>query len=88
LQPQPLLLLKATVEEIENKYFSDNQSVNSNTTLNKIEVELLDLPEVNIPELKPKKNRPKDKKNKQYLLLKPNKKRLTRTKTKQTRQFA
>jgi hypothetical protein len=64
LQPQLLLLLKATIEEIKNKYFSDGQSINNNITLSKIEVELLDLLEVNIPESKPKKNRPKDTKNK------------------------
>jgi hypothetical protein len=78
-------LLKIIIEEIKNKYFSDNQSINSNITLNKIEVELLDLLEVNIPESKPKKNRPKDTKNKQYLLPKPNKKRLTRAKAKRAR---
>jgi predicted DsbA family dithiol-disulfide isomerase len=50
LQPQSLLLLKAIVEKIKNKYFSDNQNVNSNTILSKIEVELLDLLEINIPE--------------------------------------
>jgi hypothetical protein len=57
LQPQPLLLLKATVEEIKNKYFLDSQNINSNIILNKIEVEPLDLLEVNIPESKPKKGR-------------------------------
>jgi hypothetical protein len=88
LQPQPSLLLKIIVEEIEDKYFSDGQSINSNIILSEIEVELLDLPEVNIPESKPKKNRPKGTKNKQYLLLKSSKKRLTKTKAKQARQFA
>jgi hypothetical protein len=84
LQPQPLLPLKATIEEIEDKYFSDGQNINSNTTLSKIKVEPLDLLEVNIPESKPKKGRPKGTKNKQYFPLKPSK-RLTRAKTKQTR---
>jgi hypothetical protein len=88
LQPQLLPPLKATVEEIENKYFSDGQSINNNTILSEIEVEPLDLPEINIPESKPKRGRPKGTKNKQYLPPKPNKKRLTRTKAKQTRQFA
>jgi hypothetical protein len=83
-----LLLLKATIEEIENEYFSDGQSVNSNITLSKIKVEPLDLLEVNIPESKPKRDRPKGTKNKQYLPPKPSKKRLTRAKTKQARQFA
>jgi hypothetical protein len=87
LQPQLLLLLKATIEKIKNKYFSDSQSVNNNIILNKIEVELLDLLEINIPESKPKKNRPKNTKNKQYLPPKPNKKRLTRAEVKQARQF-
>jgi hypothetical protein len=87
LQPQLLPPLKATVKEIENEYFSDGQSVNNNTTLSEIEVELLDLLEINIPELKPKKDRPKNTKNKQYLPPKPSKKRLTRTKAKQARQF-
>jgi hypothetical protein len=82
LQPQPSPLLKATVEEIKNKYFSDGQSINNNTTLNKIKIKLLDLLEINIPESKPKKNRPK---NKQYLPPKPNKKRLTRAKAKQVK---
>jgi hypothetical protein len=85
LQPQLLLLLKATIEKIKNKYFSDSQSVNNNITLSKIEVELLDLLEINIPKLKPKKNKPKSTKNKQYLLPKPSKKKLTRAKIKQTR---
>jgi hypothetical protein len=85
LQPQLLLPLKVTIEEIKNKYFSDGQNINNNIILNKIEVELLDLLEVNIPESKPKKNRPKGTKNKQYLPPKPSKKRLTRTKAKQTR---
>jgi hypothetical protein len=64
LQPQPLLLLKATIEEIKDKYFLDSQSINSNIILSKIEVEPLDLLEVNIPESKPKKDRPKSTKNK------------------------
>jgi hypothetical protein len=85
LQPQLLLLLKTIIEEIENKYFSDGQSINNNTILNKIEVDLLDLLEINIHKSKPKKNKPKSTKNKQYLPPKPNKKRLTRTKTKRTR---
>jgi hypothetical protein len=85
LQPQLLLPLKITIEEIENKYFSDSQSINSNTILSEIEVEPLDLPEVNIPESKPKRGRPKGIKNKQYFPPKPNKKRLTRTKAKQAR---
>jgi hypothetical protein len=87
LQPQLLLPLKTIVKEIKNKYFSDGQSINSNITLSKIEVELLDLLEVNIPESKPKKNKPKGTKNKQYLPPKPNKKKLTRAKAKQTKQF-
>jgi hypothetical protein len=58
------LLLKVTIEEIKDKYFSDNQSINSNIILNKIKIELLDLLEVNIPESKPKRNRPKGTKNK------------------------
>jgi hypothetical protein len=82
-----LLLLKATIEEIENEYFSDSQSINSDTILNKIEVELLDLLEVNVPESKPKRNRPKSTKNKQYFPPKPNKKKLTRAKAKRARQF-
>jgi hypothetical protein len=85
LQPQLLLPLKAIIEEIKNKYFSDGQNVNNNITLSKIEVELLDLLEVNIPESKPKKNRPKGTKNKQYFPPKPNKKRLTRAKAKQAK---
>jgi hypothetical protein len=64
LQSQLLLLLKVIVKEIENKYFSDSQNINNNITLSKIEVELLDLLEVNILELKPKRNRPKSTKNK------------------------
>jgi hypothetical protein len=80
-----LLLLKAIIEEIEDKYFSDGQSVNNDTILSKIEVELLDLLEVNIPESKPKKSRPKGTKNKQYLPPKPSKKKLTRAKAKQAR---
>ena len=64
MQPQPLLLLKITIEEIKNKYFSDGQSINNNTTLSKIEVELLDLLEINILKSKPKKNRRKSTKNK------------------------
>jgi hypothetical protein len=88
LQPQLLPLLKATIEEIKNKYFSDGQNVNNNATLSEIEVEPLDLPEVNIPESKPKRDRPKGTKNKQYLPPKPSKKRLTRAKAKQARQFA
>jgi hypothetical protein len=87
LQPQPLPPLKVTIEKIEDKYFSNGQSINSNIILNKIKIELLDLLEINIPKSKPKKSRPKSTKNKQYLLLKPNKKRLTRAKTKQARQF-
>jgi hypothetical protein len=79
--------LKITIEEIKNKYFSDGQSINNNIILNKIEVELLDLLEVNIPESKPKRGRPKGTKNKQYLPPKPNKKKLTRAKAKQTKQF-
>jgi hypothetical protein len=85
LQPQPLPPLKVTIEKIEDKYFSNGQSINSNIILNKIKIELLDLLEINIPKSKPKKSRPKSTKNKQYLLLKPNKKRLTRAKTKQAR---
>jgi hypothetical protein len=85
LQPQLLLLLKVIIEEIKNKYFLDSQSINNNIILNKIEIELLDLLEINIPELKPKKDRPKSIKNKQYLPPKPNKKRLTRAKTKRAR---
>jgi hypothetical protein len=85
LQPQLLLLLKVTIEEIKNEYFLDGQNINNNIILNKIEVELLDLLEVNIPESKPKKGRPKGIKNKQYFPPKPNKKKLTRAKTKQTR---
>jgi hypothetical protein len=84
LQPQLLLLLKATIKEIEDKYFSDSQNINNNIILSKIKIELLDLLEINIPELKPKKNRPKGTKNKQYLLLKPSK-RLIRAKAKQAR---
>jgi hypothetical protein len=64
LQPQLLLLLKITIEKIKNKYFSDSQSINNNIILSEIKVELLDLLEVNIPKSKPKKNRPKDTKNK------------------------
>jgi hypothetical protein len=64
LQPQLLLPLKIIIKEIENKYFSDGQSINNNITLNKIEIELLDLLEVNIPKLKPKRDRPKSTKNK------------------------
>jgi hypothetical protein len=64
LQPQPLLLLKVIIKEIKNEYFSDNQNINNNITLSKIEVELLDLLEINIPESKPKRNRPKSTKNK------------------------
>jgi hypothetical protein len=63
-QPQLLPLLKATVEKIENKYLSDGQNINSNAILSEIEVEPLDLPEINIPESKPKRNRPKGTKNK------------------------
>jgi hypothetical protein len=85
LQPQLSLPLKATVEEIKDEYFSDGQNINSNAILNKIKVELLDLPEVNIPESKPKKGRPKGTKNKQYFPPKPSKKRLTRAKAKQAR---
>jgi hypothetical protein len=88
LQPQLLLLLKATVEEIKDKYFSDSQSVNNNATLSEIEVELLDLLEINIPESKPKRGRPKGTKNKQYFPPKPSKKRLTRAKAKRAKQFA
>jgi hypothetical protein len=87
LQPQPSLLLKTTVEKIKNEYFSDNQSINSDATLSMIEVEPLDLPEINIPESKSKKGRPKNTKNKQYLPPKPNKKRLTRAEVKRARQF-
>jgi hypothetical protein len=82
LQPQLLLLLKITIEKIKNKYFSDSQSINNNITLSKIKVELLGLLEINIPELKPKRDRPKNTKNKQYLPPKPSKKRLTRAKIK------
>jgi hypothetical protein len=88
LQPQLLPPLKAIVEEIKDKYFSDSQSVNSNVTLSEIEVELLDLLEVNVPKSKPKRGRPKDTKNKQYLPPKPSEKRLTRAEAKQARQFA
>jgi hypothetical protein len=94
-QPQPQLLqlqlsppLKATIEEIEDEYFSDGQSINNNTTLSKIEVEPLDLPEINVPESKPKKGRPKGTKNKQHFPPKPSEKRLTRAKAKRARQFA
>jgi hypothetical protein len=87
LQPQLSLLLKATIEKIENKYFSDGQSINNNVTLSKIEIEPLDLPEVNIPKSKPKRSRLKGTKNKQYLLPKPSEKKLTRAKAKQARQF-
>jgi hypothetical protein len=73
-QLQLLLLLKVIIEEIKNEYFLDSQSINSNITLNKIKIELLDLPEVNIPESKPKRGRPKGTKNKQYLPPKPSKK--------------
>jgi hypothetical protein len=83
-----LLLLKVIIEKIKDEYFLDGQNVNNNITLNKIEVELLDLLEVNIPESKPKRNRLKGTKNKQYFPPKPSKKRLTRTKAKRTRQFA
>jgi hypothetical protein len=85
LQPQPLLLLKTTIEKIKNKCFSDSQSVNSNIILSKIEVELLDLLEINIPKSKPKKNKPKSTKNKQYLLPKPSKKILTRAEAKRAK---
>jgi hypothetical protein len=85
LQPQLSLPLKTTIEEIKNKYFSDNQSINNNAILSEIEVEPLDLPEINIPESKPKKGRPKGTKNKQHLPPKPNKKRLTRAKAKRAR---
>jgi hypothetical protein len=64
LQPQPLPPLKTTIEKIKNKYFSNGQSINNNITLSEIKVELLDLLEINIPESKPKKNRPKGTKNK------------------------
>jgi hypothetical protein len=64
LQSQLLLLLKVTIEEIEDKYFSNGQSINNNITLNKIKIEPLDLPEINILESKPKKNKPKSTKNK------------------------
>jgi hypothetical protein len=64
LQPQLLLPLKATIEEIENEYFSDGQSINSNVILSEIEIEPLDLLEVNVFELKPKRGRPKGTKNK------------------------
>jgi hypothetical protein len=81
---QPLLPLKIIIKKIKNKYFSDGQSINNIIILSKIEVEPLDLPEINIPESKPKRDRPKGTKNKQYLPPKPNK-RLTRAKAKQTR---
>jgi hypothetical protein len=87
LQPQLLPLLKATIEKIEDKYFSDGQSINNNAILSEIEVEPLDLPEVNVPESKPKKGRPKGTKNKQHLPPKPSE-RLTRAKAKRARQFA
>jgi hypothetical protein len=64
LQPQLLPPLKIIVEEIKDKYFSDGQNINNNIILSEIEVELLDLLEINVPESKPKKNRPKDTKNK------------------------
>jgi hypothetical protein len=81
-----LLLLKITIKKIKNKYFSDSQNINNNNNiLSKIKIELLDLLEINIPKSKPKKNKPKNTKNKQYLPPKPNKKKLTRAKTKQTR---
>jgi hypothetical protein len=64
LQPQLLLLLKATIEKIKDEYFLDGQNINNNIILSKIEVELLDLLEINIPELKPKRGRPKGIKNK------------------------
>jgi hypothetical protein len=85
LQPQLLPPLKAIIEEIKDEYFSDGQSVNSNVILSKIEVEPLDLLEINIPESKPKRGRPKSTKNKQYLPLKPSKKKLTRAKTKRAK---
>jgi hypothetical protein len=85
LQPQLLLPLKTTVEEIKDKYFLDSQSINSNAILSEIKVEPLDLPEINVPESKPKKNRLKGTKNKQYLPPKPNKKKLTRAKAKRAR---
>jgi hypothetical protein len=88
LQPQLSPPLKATIEEIKDKYFSDGQSVNNDAILSEIEVEPLDLPEINIPESKPKKDRPKGTKNKQYLPPKPSEKRLTRAKAKRARQFA
>jgi hypothetical protein len=88
LQPQLLLPLKIIVEEIEDEYFSDSQSINNNVTLSEIEVEPLDLPEINIFESKPKRGRPKDTKNKQYLPPKPSKKKLTRAEVKQAKQFA
>jgi hypothetical protein len=87
LQPQLSPPLKATIEEIKDKYFSDGQSINNNVTLSEIEVEPLDLLEVNVPESKPKKSKPKNTKNKQYLPPKPSKKRLTRAEAKQARQF-
>jgi hypothetical protein len=74
LQSQLLLLLKTIIKEIKNKYFLDGQNINNNIILSKIKIELLDLLEINIPELKPKKNKPKNIKNKQYLPLKPSKK--------------
>ena len=64
MQPQPLLLLKVIIKEIKNEYFSDNQNINNNITLSKIEVELLDLLEINIPESKLKRGRLKGTKNK------------------------
>jgi hypothetical protein len=88
LQPQLSPPLKATIEEIENEYFSDGQSVNSDATLSEIEVEPLDLLEINVPESKPKKGKPKGTKNKQHLPPKPSEKRLTRAKAKRARQFA
>jgi hypothetical protein len=88
LQSQLLPPLKVIIEEIKNKYFSDNQSVNSNIILNKIEIEPLDLLEINVPESKPKRGRPKGTKNKQYFPPKLNKKKLTRAKAKRARQFA
>jgi hypothetical protein len=59
-----LLLLKAIIEEIKDNYFSDGQNINSDITLSVIEVEPLDLPEVSVPESKPKRGRPKGTKNK------------------------
>jgi hypothetical protein len=58
------LLLKVIIKKIKNKYFSDNQNINNNIILSKIKVELLDLLEINIPKSKPKKNKPKNTKNK------------------------